>query len=234
MGELEPLEVRRAEEAQRTAGAPAAPGPLTGLDPGRATAMVLTMQQGHGNAYVSRMLAGRTASTAVLARDELQPLTPVRRAAPCPRSTWAAARPGSRPGASHGTPEDQLRVAKYADAPVGRRPGGAPAVRDRRAALYAPKPEGWRSSTQGPGGLKPPYDFPDREGRRPTGPPVVAVAAEAQRREVWSEYRSVVARGASARIRALLMPIATYEGFKADPSVAAAGVLAARRGRTRR
>ena len=180
MRELEPLEVKRADEAQPAVRAPAAPGALTGLDPGRAGAMVLTMQQGHGNAYVSRMLADGSASTAVLARDELQPLTPFGGGPMSPFDMGGAQARVTPEGASHGTPEDQLRVAKYVDAPIVAGPE-VPQPFTIDVPTYAPKPEGWRSSTQGPGGLRPPYDFPDRDGRRPTGPPVMAVEAEAER-----------------------------------------------------
>lgn len=209
---------RTPDEERAPLPVPAQPSALGQLDRGTAGSMVIAMQQGQGNAYVSRMLASGGRGAPVLARD---PLTPFGGLADSPFRTGGMQEKATPEGGSHGTPEDQLRVAKWVDTPAIAGPEvPVPVAID--VPQYAPKPVGWRSAQQGPGGLKPPYDFPGMDGTRPTGPPVMAVEAEAQRREVWSSYRVLVSDTVTAH-NALVMPIATYEGFAADPSVAAAG-----------
>jgi hypothetical protein len=111
-------------------------------------------------------------------------------------------------GSAHGSPEDQTKVAKWADAPAVPGPDVPPVI-DIAVPEHAPVPAGWR-----PEGT--------RSDPRFGGPPVLGADAAQDRRAAWGEYRRVVAETVADH-NALVGPISTYKNVSADPKAAHAG-----------
>ena len=186
------------------------------------TAM-LYMQRSAGNSAVTQLLRARgqapqsSAIAPPLARQHFGGGTMTN-----PFPTAPAKPPATPEGASHGTPVDQMGVENWGDQQAIE-PPEVPHQRSILVSEHMPRPVGWRYASEGRGGLEgTPYDFPDAEGHRPTGEPVMELSAETQRREAWGAYRAVVQEAVEAN-NALIGPIWAYKKY--DPEIAQAGFV---------